>query len=396
MNNARTEDSRTSRRAYLGALGTALAAGVAGCGDALGDGTSASTSTDGSMPAETATAAQATTASTNATDDEDATPPETATADGTVSADDAPSPYTRVYRSTVGSVVLISTTSRMGRGGQGTGFVYRDGYIVTNAHVVSDATDVEVRFSEGEWRTATVVGTDPSADLAVVEVENPPEYADPLSLVDEQPAIGTEVVAIGNPYGLEGSVTSGIISGLNRSIPAPNGRTIPDGIQTGAPVNPGNSGGPLVNLDGRVVGVINSGGGDNLAFAISAALVERVVPSLIEDGEHEYAYMGVLLRTVTPSVAEEAGIDQSRGVLVTDVPAGGPSDGVIQPGDVIIGLSGQRIDTRQQLSSYLALRTSPGDTIDVTVRRDGERRTLSLTLGTRPEQPGAIEPTTTG
>ena len=390
------DDARTTRRAYLGALGTALAAGLAGCGDALGDGTTANATAAATVTDETATAATETAASANATDAGDSPPPETATADGNASAGDTPSPYTQVYRDTVGSVALVSTTSRTGRGGQGTGFVYRDDHLVTNAHVVSDATEVEVRFSEGEWRSASVAGADPSSDLAVLDVRDPPEYATPLSLVEEQPAIGTEVVAIGNPYGLEGSVTSGLVSGVNRSIPAPNGYTIPDGIQTGAPVNPGNSGGPLVNLDGRVIGVINSGGGDNLAFAISAALVERVVPSLIRDGEYEHAYMGVRLRTVTPPVAEQRGLDRPRGVLVTAVPAGGPSDGVLRRGDVIVGLGGQRIDTLQQLSSYLALQASPGDTIDVTVLRNDERRTLSLTLGTRPEQPGAGQSTTTG
>ncbi|WP_049902260.1 S1C family serine protease [Halococcus agarilyticus] len=392
------DDARTTRRAYLGVLGTVLAAGIAGCGDALGDGTTANTTpaataTDGSTPAEITTDGTATAATADST-----TPAEAATvADGNASAGDAPSPYTRVYRETVGSVVLVQVTGGMGQGGQGSGFVLRGNYVVTNAHVVSNATEAQIRFSQGEWRSGSVVGTDPSADLAVIEVENPPDYATPLSLVDEQPAIGTEVVAIGNPYGrFEGSLTSGLVSGVNRSIPAPSGYTIPDAIQTSAPVNPGNSGGPLVNLAGDVVGVINSGGGENLAFAISAALVDRVVPSLIANGEYEHAYMGVRLRTVTPPVAEQRALDRSRGVLVTDVPAGGPSDGVLRPGDVIVALGGQRIDSLQGLSSYLALQASPGDTIDVAVRRDGERRTLSLTLGTRPEQPGPVQPTTTG
>ncbi|EMA42714.1 S1C family serine protease [Halococcus saccharolyticus] len=400
------DDARTTRRAYLGALGTALTAGLAGCGGALGDqtttnATTTSSTTGDSTPAETTaggpTNATAATADPNATGDTATATDGNATArDGNATAGDTPSPYTRVYRQTVGSVVLVSVTGGMGQGGQGSGFVFRNGYVVTNAHVVSNASTVEVRFSGGEWRSASVVGTDPSSDLAVLDVQSPPDYATPLSLVDDQAAIGTEVVAIGNPYGLEGSVTSGLVSGVNRSIPAPNGYTIPDGIQTGAPVNPGNSGGPLVNLDGEVVGVINSGGGDNLAFAISAALVERVVPSLIENGEYDHAYMGIAdLQTVTPSVAADVGIDRSRGVLVRRVDSDGPSAGVLQRGDVIVGLGGQRIDSFQGLSSYLALQASPGDTIDVTVFRNGERRTLSLTLGSRPEQPGGATQSTT-
>ncbi|EMA55079.1 MULTISPECIES: S1C family serine protease [Halococcus] len=392
------DDARTTRRAYLGALGTALAAGLAGCGGALGDQTTTNSttasSTTRSTPAETTADgpanATAATADANATGD-------TATAtDGNATAGDTPSPYTRVYRQTVGSVVLVSVTGGIGGGGQGSGFVFRNGYVVTNAHVVSNASTVEVRFSEGEWRSASVVGTDPSSDLAVLDVRTPPDHATPLPLVEDQPAIGTEVVAIGNPYGLEGSVTSGLVSGVNRSIPAPNGYTIPDGIQTGAPVNPGNSGGPLVNLDGEVVGVINSGGGDNLAFAISAALVDRVVPALIQNGEYDHAYMGVRLEPVTPRTAEQVGLDRPRGVVITRDPSGdGPSAGVLRRGDVIVGLGGQRIDTLQGLSSYLALQASPGDTIDVTVLRNGERRTLSLTLGSRPEQPGAATQSTT-
>lgn len=354
-----SHDSTTRRRVLQGA-GIAFASALAGCGSAE------STTTE---PAETS---EPTT--TEATETADTSP-------------DAAGPYTSVYRDVIGSVVLIRVSSGGGEGGQGSGFVYRDGYVVTNAHVVGDATDVQVRFSEGEWRSASVVGTDPSSDLAVVGVESLPDYAAPLSLVDDQPAIGTEVAAVGNPYGYEGSITSGLVSGLNRSIPAPNGYTIPDAIQTGAPVNPGNSGGPLVTLDGEVAGVINSGGGENIAFAISAALVRRVVPALVEDGEYTHAYMGVALRTVTPAVAEELGLDDPRGVLVSDVRSGGPSAGALRSGDVIVRVEGERIDGRQQLSSYLALQASPGETIRLTVLRDGERRTVDLTLGERPERP---------
>jgi serine protease Do len=361
---------RTTRRRYLGALGATLAASLAGCSGVL----SQNATNNSSTPSGTETAARNT---TNATND----------------SQSSSSPYTQVYRDTIGSVVLIRVTGQSGRGGQGSGFVFRGNHIVTNAHVVSNASEVQVRFSRGQWRTASVVGTDPSSDLAVIEIQNPPQYAGALSLVESEPAIGTEAVAIGSPYGFEGSVTSGLVSGVNRSIPAPNGYTIPDAIQTGAPVNPGNSGGPLVNLDGRVIGVISSGGGENLAFAISAALVKRVVPALIEDGEYDHAYMGVGLRTVTPDVAEQLGLDQPRGVAVARVRSGGPSAGTLRQGDVILSIGGTRIDGRQQLSSYLALQASPGDTVDVTVLRNGERRTLSLTLGTRPEQPGAFERT---
>ncbi|MDS0293828.1 S1C family serine protease [Halogeometricum luteum] len=360
-------DSPTRRRMLRGA-GVALAAAFAGCGGAQSSATEssapASASTEGATPTSTST--------------------EPASAEPATSTEsEAEGEYTEVYRNVIDSVVLIQVSS----GGQGSGFVYRDNFVVTNAHVVGDASDVQVRFTDGEWRAASVVGVDPSADLAVVRVEDIPDDAEPLPMVDEQPAIGTEVVAIGNPYGLEGSVTSGLVSGVNRLIPAPNGYRIPDAIQTGAPVNPGNSGGPLVTLHGAVVGVINSGGGENLAFAISAALVKRVVPALVEDGEYRHAYMGAGLRTVTPDIAEQLGLSEPRGVVVTDVLDDGPSDNALQAGDVVVSVGGRRVDSRQQLASYLALRASPGDSIRVTVLRDGRRQRVEFTLGTRPRQP---------
>ena len=388
-----------SRRAYLGGMGALLAAGLAGCSNALGD-------TDG-----TATGNETT---TNATTTTNTTSPTTA-ANATRSANGTTSPYTRVYRDTIQSVVLIDATTPAGPA-TGSGFVYRNGYVVTNEHVVSEASSVRVRFAEGGWRSASVVGTDVSSDLAVLEVSNKPGSATALPLVETRPPIGTEVVAIGNPYGrFDGSASAGIVSGVNRSIPAQNGYTIPDAIQTDAAVNPGNSGGPLMDLDSRVVGVINSGGGENIAFAISAALVERVVPALIEDGTYAHAYLGVASATMTPSLAEANGLDRTRGVYVDAVSRDGPAAGVLQGtegrqqveggavptgGDVIVGVGGTAIDTRQELSSYLALNTSPGETVPVTVRRDGNRRTLDVTLGERPEREGAGiaggEPTTPG
>lgn len=363
-------DGRTTRRRFLGTLSVALAGGTAGCSGVLG-GQDATEDGDSGTSTPTRATSTATDGGRGAT--------------GSTSRN--VSPYTRAYRATVGSVVLIRVRTGEG-GGQGSGFVFRGGHVVTNEHVVGDATDIRVRFARGQWRSASVVGTDVSSDLAVIEVSNPPGYADPLRLVANEPAIGTEVVAIGNPFGaqFEGSVSAGIVSGVNRSIPAQNGYTIPGAIQTDAAVNPGNSGGPLVTLDGRVVGVINSGGGENIAFAISAALVRRVVPGLIRSGEYEHAYLGVRLATVTPAIAERVGLARPRGVLVGEVLSNGPSAGTLGRGDVVLALDGRRIDTREGLSSYLALQTSPGDAIEITVRRDGQRRTVRLELGARPEQ----------
>ena len=371
--------NETSRRQYLGGVGALLTAGLAGCSSALGE-------TDGNASGNETTGTTATTTNTSQP------------------ASEATSPYTRVYRNTSQSVVQIDARTSEGPA-QGSGFVYRNGYVVTNEHVVSDASSVQVRFAEGEWRSASVVGTDVSSDLAVLDVSNKPDYATALPLVERQPPIGTEVVAIGNPYGrFDGSASSGIVSGVNRSIPAQNGFTIPDAIQTDAAVNPGNSGGPLMDLDSRVVGVINSGGGENIAFAISAALVERVVPALIENGTYTHAYLGVSSATMTPALAAANGLDRARGVYVDEVASSGPAarvlrgtrgrqrvDGSVVPtgGDVIVGIGGTQVDTRQELSSVLALEASPGKTVNVTVLRNGGRRTLEVTLGKRPEREGA-------
>jgi S1-C subfamily serine protease len=313
---------------------------------------------------------------------------------------DSPSVYADVYRASIDSVVLIRVFGGDGRNGQGSGFVYDQDHIVTNEHVVSDADDVRVRFTDGSWHAAEIVGTDVYSDLAVVRVGDKPTRAKPLDLIQGEVAVGQEVVAIGNPFGLSGSLSAGIVSGVDRTLPAANNFSIPDAIQTDAAVNPGNSGGPLMTLDGRVAGIINSGSGDNIGFAISAALMRRAIPSLIQNGSYEHAYMGVRLTNVTPLIAEANALSNAKGVYMDEIVDGGPSDGVLQGsdgteringvevpvgGDVVVRMGGEPIQSQQVLSTYLALSTSPGDTIPVEVVRDGSRTTVDLTLGSRPE-----------
>jgi len=364
-----------TRRGLLTAAGTALAGGIAGC--------------------ETPVGSRAGTPGTNGTADRL----------GEANA------YTEVYDRTVDSVVLIRAIGP--RTGQGSGFVFRDPdgepggrqYLLTNEHVVGGADSLEILYSGEDWRTGEIVGTDYYSDLAVVEVADPPEYATPIPLVEEEPPIGTRIVAIGNPFGLEETLSAGIISGTNRSMDVnyqrPGGFSIPDAVQTDAALNPGNSGGPMLTLDGRVVGVVRAGRGDNVGFGISAALARRAGTALIEKGEYEHAYMGVGLSPVSPMIAEANELDTTRGVIVTSVREDGPSDGILQGssqeqqdglpvpvgGDVITALDGTNVDTLNDLSTFLALETSPGDTIPVTVIRDGEEQTVDLTLGSRPEPP---------
>jgi len=356
-------DHGPSRRGVLRAGALALTAGLAGCG-------SSAPTADGS---DASAAADATTT--------------------------GPSPYTRVYRDAIDSVLLVRTGA-----GSGTGWVYDASHVVTNAHVVGEATAVDLRTRDGRWYTGDVVGTDRNSDLAVIEAADLPDAATPLSLAESPATIGQEVVAIGNPFDLDGSVTTGIVSGTDRSIPAPTGFSIPDAIQTDAAVNPGNSGGPLMALDGRVVAVINSGGGDNIAFGISAALARRVLPALIETGSFEHSFMGVSIATVTPQIAAANDLDEPRGLLIVSIAPDGPADGVLRPsddaetvdgerlpvgGDVMLAVDGTRTDTTEALGSYLALETRPGDTVSLTILRDGEERTVEVELGARPTRPSA-------
>jgi S1-C subfamily serine protease len=315
-----------------------------------------------------------------------------ASGDGAAPATD--SPYTRVYRRAVDSVGFV----RVDEAG-GTGFVFDDGHLVTNAHVVGEASAVDVRFDEGQWAEGEVVGRDPNSDLAAVAVGGMPSGATPLPFA-EGAAVGQEVVAIGNPFDLDGTVTTGVISGVDRSIPAPTGFRIPDAVQTDAAVNPGNSGGPLVALDGRVVAVVNSGGGEDIAFGISAPLARRVLPELVETGTYEHAFMGVAVTDITPRIARANNLDEPRGLLVADVLDDGPAAGTLRGsdrtrliegeeipvgGDVLLAVEETDLLTGEDLGSHLALRTRPGDSVELTVLREGRERTVTVEVGRRPD-----------
>jgi S1-C subfamily serine protease len=307
--------------------------------------------------------------------------------------------YSDVYEDVADGVVSIQVYDGSPLPASGSGFLVDDRHIVTNEHVVDAGDTVYVRYAGTDWREVRVAGTDVYSDLAVIDADAVPETTDPLVWANTRPAIGTRVVAIGNPFGLSGSVSEGIVSGVDRTLLGENGFSIAAGIQTDAAVNPGNSGGPLVDLDGNVVGVINSGGGDNVGFAISAQLALRVIPALVEDGSYAHPYMGVGLSNVSPILAEGNDLEQASGVYINSVVSGGPSDGVLEGstgtavvdgvevetgGDVVRRLDDTPTPTRQDLAAYLALETSPGDTMSVTVQRDGRRQTVDTTLGTRP------------
>ena len=310
--------------------------------------------------------------------------------------------YERLYRETIPSVVSVYVTpeadGERGRHGAGSGFVYDRAHVVTNQHVVGDAAEVDLRFSERDWRRGRIVGTDAYTDLAVVTVEDLPEYATPLELVATPPSPGTPVAALGNPMGLDGSISAGIVSGASRSMPTGNGFDIPDTVQTDAPINPGNSGGPLVTLDGRVVGVNRARAGENIGFAVSAEVVRRIVPELVETGEVRHSYLRIRTLDVSPTVAEANGLAETRGVLVVDVSLG-PASGALlgcddarivrgrevpTGGDVIVAIDGEPVDSHEALMRHLLLETTPGGEVTVDLLRGGQRLTERVTLAERP------------
>lgn len=285
--------------------------------------------------------------------------------------------------------------------GGGSGFFVDDDVIVTNAHVVRDSDMAEIRFGDDTWGDGTVIGVDPHSDLAVIETDVGNAGSSVLGLADDIPPIGTEVMAIGSPFGFSASATTGIVSGVDRSLPAPTGFSIPAAIQTDAAINPGNSGGPLMNLAGAVVGVVFAGAGENVGFAIATPLMERVLPVLIAGDEYEHAYMGVELTDVSPRIAEANDVPEAAGVYIHDVVENGPADGVLQGstdeqmvdgeqvpvgGDVIVGIDETEIPHLDAFSTYLALETAPGDLISIDRYHEGSLDSVDLELESRPDQ----------
>lgn len=297
--------------------------------------------------------------------------------------------------------------------GTGSGFIYDDrGHIVTNYHVIANAATVSVALADGEVYEAEVVGTDPSTDLAVLRIDaaNPPA---PIPMGDSaRLRVGQFVVAIGNPFGLERTLTVGVISSLGRVIESPDGRFIGEAIQTDAAVNPGNSGGPLLNLRGEVIGVNSqiispSQASAGIGFAVSASTVERVVPALISDGRYPHPWLGVEVLDLSPGLVQvlsRAGVEvgTESGVMVVETVRGGPAEragirggqrvlsigNVRLPvgGDIIVALDDEPITSLQDLNVYLESSTRVGDTVMATVLRDGQEVAIEVTLSARPDQ----------
>lgn len=318
-----------------------------------------------------------------------------------------------LYQSVNPAVVNINTYIRNSASGTssalGSGFLFDDkGNIVTNSHVISNADRIEVVFSDGFIEAATLVGDDPHSDLAVIHVEKLPADVQPIPLGSmDEVAVGQTAVALGNPFGLGGTLTRGIISAMGRSIPALTSFSIPQAIQTDAPINPGNSGGPLLNLAGQVIGVnaqIETGSDNRsnsgVGFAIPVSIVSRVVPTLIEKGSFEWSWLGVVGGNLTPTLSKAMKLEVERGAYLSEVTAGGPAEkaglrGASQVitidgqyvdvgGDVIVGIDGTQVNSFEDLLIYVALNTKPGQQVLLTIFRDGKMQETYLTLQARP------------
>jgi putative serine protease PepD len=291
-----------------------------------------------------------------------------------------------LYKRVSPSVVEIQTQVGLGgpagtQGGTGTGWVYDEaGHIITNEHVIEGATSVTVKFADGTEEQATVVGSDRSTDVAVLKLDDPSKAAAPLELGSAKALeVGDPVVAIGSPFGLQGTLTSGIVSALDRTITAPDGFTIDGAIQTDAALNPGNSGGPLLDDNGHVVGVNSqiaseTGANNGVGYAIPIETVRSVADQLIKSGSVKHAFLGVRVS------------DGNGGARIEEVTSGGPAAKAgLRVGDLVTKANGETIRSAAELSGAVASH-QPGDKLELEVTRDGKQQTITAELGTRPSE----------
>jgi S1-C subfamily serine protease len=286
-----------------------------------------------------------------------------------------------LYKRISPSVVEIQVRTSLGGGGTGTGWGFdQQGHIVTNEHVVENASDVVVKFADGTEEDAKVLGVDASTDVAVLKLADPSKAPAPLQLGStDSLEVGDPVVAIGSPFGLEGTLTSGIVSAKDRTITAPDGFTIDGAVQTDAALNPGNSGGPLLTTSGQVVGVnaqiaSDNGASNGVGYAIPIETVKSVADQLIQDGKVEHAYLGVRIG------------DGDGGALIGSVSPSSPAAKAgLKAGDLVTGADGERIRAANELSGAVASHR-PGEQLRLRVKRNGATRSVTVTLGTRPAE----------
>lgn len=294
-------------------------------------------------------------------------------------------------QSVFNSTVTVYTSDRQdGLSSIGSGFLYTDEHIMTNEHVVSSQDEVYIKYYEGEWSEADVIGTDIHSDIAILEPDSVPETSDPLPVQTELPERGETVVAIGSPNGLEDSISTGIVSGVERSVRIQTPFAVPDSIQTDAALNPGNSGGPLIDPEtGAVIGVNRATEGENIGQAVSSRLADTIGQSLIATGNHSHSYIGIVTVPLNPLTEEDYEIEGTdSGIVVTETLEGTPGNETFngsQNGtyDVITQIDGEEVKDNEDLASYIMRETIPGDTIEFTIYRDGERQKVDLVASSR-------------
>ena len=342
---------------------------------------------------------------------------ENSTIQGSLSLPDL---FTKVQKSVV-QVTERDNSNELGSR-LGSGFVYdKDGHVITNYHVVTPGTnnnnELQVTFLDGNVYPADLVGVDQFADLAVIKVKNiSPDKLAPLSLANSSSLrIGESVVAIGNPFGLSGSMTQGIVSGLGRLLPSNENQdnfagagssfSIPNIIQTDAAINPGNSGGPLIDTEGRVVGIntaifSNTGVYSGVGFAIPSNTISKVATSLIQNGSYHHPYIGIIGLSLTPDLSKQIGLNQTKGFLITSITKGSPADksglragsttttyngrDVEVGGDIILKIDNREVSKIDDILAYLESQKHVGDKVHFTILRDNTIKELDLTLGDRP------------
>jgi len=319
---------------------------------------------------------------------------------------------TEIFERSEFGVVSISVTKSSHFGdsnGVGSGFVFdKEGHIITNNHVVENAKKISVTFVDGISYSAEIIGTDPYADIAVIKLDVNPEKLHPLPIIDSSKLrVGEQVSAIGNPFGLSGSMTSGIVSQLGRLLPVQGTSfLIPDVIQTDAAINPGNSGGPLLNMKGQVVGIntamySSDGSFSGVGFAVPSNLVLKIIPTLIKEGEFQHPWVGISSANITPDLAELLNLEDAKGVLVMTVVKDSPADkaglrGSSQTaiadeveytigGDIILSIDGNEVRQVNDLLTHLQREKNVGDTLNLEILRDDKIINIILALEERPE-----------
>ncbi len=299
------------------------------------------------------------------------------------------SPFEQFFRNQPGqNGGAMPRPNRRNGTSQGSGFIIsEDGFLVTNNHVIKGASEVSVKFSDGRELDAKVIGTDPKTDLALLKIDSNEKFT-PIKFAADKPRVGDWVVAVGNPFGLGGTVTTGIISASGRDIGA---GPYDDFLQIDAPINRGNSGGPAFNLKGEVIGVNTaifspSGGSVGIGFAIPASTAEAIIADLKDDGNVTRGWLGVQIQNVSEDIASSIGLDKPTGTLVAAVTDGSPAEkSGLRTGDTILKVNGADIKGPKELSRAVA-RIKPGTSVDMTVFRDGKQRDIKVSIGEMPSE----------